>query len=148
TALGCRRPVAIRESDEVTVPATAGWLRPLVLLPLDWRSWRESDLRAVLAHEVAHVSRSDYLAVVRARLGVALHFYHPLVRWLAGRLRLEQELAADALGARCAGGHGPYLRALARLALRQDGQPTGSGRVFLSAGGTLERRIQMLRMKP
>jgi hypothetical protein len=146
-ALGCRRRVAIRESDEVAVPATAGWLRPLVLLPADWRAWGEGDLRAVLAHELAHVRRSDYLAGLLARLGVALHFYHPLVRWLAGRLRLEQELAADALGARLAGGRGPYLRALARLALRRDGQPPGPGRAFLSAGGTLERRIHMLRTR-
>jgi hypothetical protein len=149
TAMGCRRRVAVRETEDVRVPATAGWLRPLVLLPADWRTWCESDLRAVLAHELAHVSRSDYLTGLLARLGVALHFYHPLVRWLAGRLRLEQELAADALGARFAGGRGPYLRALARLALRQDGQaPPGPGRMFLSAGGTLERRIQMLRKKP
>jgi beta-lactamase regulating signal transducer with metallopeptidase domain len=147
TALGCRRPVAVRESDEVTVPATAGWLRPLVLLPADWRAWGEGDLRAVLAHELAHVSRSDYLAGLLARLGVALHFYNPLAHWLAGRLRLEQELAADALGARLAGGRGPYLRALARLALRRDERPARPGRVFLSAGGTLDRRIQMLRTR-
>ena len=53
----------------------------------------------MLAHELAHVRRTDYLAGLLARLGVALHFYHPLVYWLAARLHLQQELAADALAA-------------------------------------------------
>jgi hypothetical protein len=55
-----------------------------------------------------------------ARLAFALHLYHPLERWLAARLVAQQELAADALGARFAGGRGVYLAALLRMALRQD----------------------------
>ncbi len=77
---------------------------------------------------------------------MALYFYHPLVHWLAARLRLEQELAADALGARFAGGRARYLRSLSRLALRQDGRLTcWPARAFLPAKGTLIRRIAMLR---
>ena len=102
--LGCRRRVEVRETPDLTTPATAGWRRPVVLLPEDWRSWDGHERRAVLAHELAHVCRDDYLTGLVARLALALHFYHPLVHWLAARLRLEQELAADALGARFAGG--------------------------------------------
>ena len=147
-AMGCRRPVAVVEVSDLGTAATVGWRRPLVLLPSDWRTWTEAERRAVLAHELAHVCRSDYLSGLLARLGVALHFYHPLVLWLAGRLRLQQELAADALGARFAGGRGPYLAALASLALRQDGRPLrGPARAFLPARGTLLRRVTMLRSK-
>jgi hypothetical protein len=72
-------------------------------------------------------------------------FYHPLVRWMAGRLQLQQELAADALAARFAGGRDLYLRTLSRLALKQDGRsPYWPARAFLSARGTLIRRIAML----
>jgi hypothetical protein len=100
----------------------------------------------VLAHELAHIRRGDYLAGLLARISVALHFYHPLVYWLANRLHLQQELAADALGARWAGGHRSYLVALASLALRQaDRSPGWPARAFLPARGTLMRRIQMLR---
>jgi hypothetical protein len=77
---------------------------------------------------------------------VALNYYHPLVHWVAGRLRMQQELAADAVGARHAGGRGGYLVALSRLALRQDGRSLSwPARAFLPARGTLIRRIAMLR---
>jgi len=83
---------------------------------------------------------------VLARLAVALHYYHPVVRWIAGRLQLQQEQAADALGARFAGGRASYLVALARLALKQDGRSLcWPAREFLPVRGTLIRRIAMLR---
>jgi hypothetical protein len=147
-ALGGRRPVELRESDEVGTAATVGWRCPAVLLAPDWPTWTDAERRGVLAHELSHACRHDYLTGLFARGCVALHFYHPLVRWLAGRLRLHQELAADAAAARCAGGHGPYLTALARMALRQDTEVRiGPALPFLSGRGTLLRRIATLRVK-
>ena len=146
--IGCPRGVVLRECADLATPATLGCFHPVILLPADWRDWSDLERRAVLAHELAHICRHDYLTSLLACLSVALHFYHPLVRWLAGRLRLQQELAADELGARVAGGRAPYLLALAHLALRQDGRllswPAGS---FFSTPGTLLRRIAMLRAK-
>ncbi|HUG90195.1 MAG TPA: M56 family metallopeptidase, partial [Planctomycetaceae bacterium] len=117
--LGCRRPVELRECPQLGSAAMLGWRRPLVLLPSGWRAWSEAELRAVLAHEIAHVRRGDFAAWALAQLGLILHFYHPLVHWLAARLRLDQELAADAAAAGVAGGRQPYLRILAEMALRQ-----------------------------
>jgi hypothetical protein len=80
-----------------------------------------------------------------AQLGVILHFYNPLVHWLAHRLRIEQELAADACGAAFAGGSKSYLTVLAQMALRQyDARPFWAGRPFFTSRGTLMRRIEML----
>ena len=146
--MGCRRRVELREHSALGAPAAAGWLRPVVLLPADWRDWDEAELRAALAHELAHVRRSDYLLGLLARLGLALHFYHPLLYWLAGRLRLQQELAADGLAAPVAGGRDAYLRGLARLALRlSDRRPAGWLANPLFSRGMLMRRIRMLRIK-
>jgi beta-lactamase regulating signal transducer with metallopeptidase domain len=146
--MGSPGPVELRECPDLAGAATVGWRRPVVLLPSDWRGWSEQERRTVLAHELAHVRQRDYAAGLVARLALALHFYHPLAHWLAGRLRLQQELAADTLGARFAGGRKSYLAALAGLALRQDGRTIGwPARTFLSSGGTLMRRLQMLRAK-
>jgi hypothetical protein len=120
----------------------------MILLPVDWRAWDSDERRAVLAHEMAHVCRNDFLTGILAQAARALYFYHPLAHWLANRLQLEQELAADALGAPFAGGQARYLRSLSRLALRQDGHfPCWPARAFLPAKGTLIRRIAMLRVE-
>ncbi len=144
--LGCLAPVELRESVEIGSPATVGWRRPLVLLPPQWREWSGSERQAVLAHEVAHIVRGDFAGWLVAQLSVVLHFYNPLVHWLARRLRIEQELAADALGAAAAGGSQSYLKTLALMALRQDDRAVSwAARPFLPARGTLLRRIEMLR---
>jgi beta-lactamase regulating signal transducer with metallopeptidase domain len=147
-ALRVRRSIEIRALPGMPRRSVAavGWKRPLVLLPGDWRSWNDSERRAVLAHEVAHIARGDYAAGVVARLGLALHFYHPLVHWMVGRLQLQQELAADADGARLAGGRRAYLLALSRLALGlEKGRLAWPATPFFRTKGHLIRRIQMLK---
>lgn len=144
--LCCPANVELRESAEVATAATAGWRKPVLLLPPDWRGWTEEERRAVVAHELAHVKRRDYLATVAAQAALAVHFYHPLLHWLAGRVRLEQELAADALAASVSGGRTAYLRTLAELALRRsDGRIAWPARAFLPSRRTFLRRIEMLR---
>jgi beta-lactamase regulating signal transducer with metallopeptidase domain len=144
-SLGCRRSVELKQSASLTTPATLGWLRPVIVLPGDWQSWTDLERRVVLAHETAHIARGDYLTWLVAQISVALHVYHPLVHWLAGRLRLEQELAADACAAELSGGRENYLYTLAQMALRQDDRSVAwAARPFLPTRGTLLRRVEML----
>lgn len=118
----------------------------MILLPNDWPDWNESQRRAVLAHELAHICRNDVAAWTCAQIGLALHFYHPLVHWLAHRLRLEQELAADATAATLVGGQRNYLTTLAQLALEQAERPVPwPARTFLPTRRTFLRRIEVLR---
>jgi hypothetical protein len=146
--MGCVKPVEVRLSRDLNTPATIGFLRRLILLPDGWQAWDESEQRAVLAHELAHVCRGDFAAGLLAQFSLALQFYHPLAHWISFRLRLDQELAADAWSARVAGGNLPYLTVLAQMALRQDDRvATWPARAFLPTRGTLVRRIEMLRSK-
>ncbi len=115
--LACRRPIEVRQSDDLATAATIGWRRPVLLLPADWTSWTADQRRAVLAHEIAHARSHDFLALLFGQLGLVLHFYHPLLHWLMNRLRLEQELAADAAAAGISGGQRNYLTTIAELAL-------------------------------
>lgn len=138
--------VELRENDDLVTAATIGWSRPLILLPAVWRDWTEDQRRAVLAHELVHIARGDYLTCVLGQLCLAVHFYHPLVHWLAGRLRLEQELAADATAAMLSGGRKLYLQSLAELALHTKERSLGwPAHTFLPTQGTFLRRIDMLR---
>jgi beta-lactamase regulating signal transducer with metallopeptidase domain len=143
--LAITRQVAIRESDLLNVAATSGWRRPIVLLPAPWRTWTPNELRAVLAHEFAHISQRHFSVWALAQLPLIAHYYHPLVHWLVRRLRLEQELAADELAACLLGGRRQYATVLAGLALgtpppRGDFAPLG---LFMSRPFLL-RRISML----
>ena len=144
--LGCGRAVALRESSRIATAATAGLLHPTILLPPEWRTWTPPQRRAVLAHELAHICRSDYAIGCVAQALLAVNFYHPLLHWLSGRVRLEQELAADALAATVSGGRTAYLRTLAELSLRcAESHVAWPARAFLPSHGTLLRRIEMLR---
>ena len=126
-------------------PRSAG-SATLILLPHDWQTWNDEERRAVLAHELAHVCRGDFLAGLLAQLSLAVQFYHPLAHWLSARLRLEQELAADAWSAQLTGGALPYLTTLAQMALRRDDRALSwPARAFLPSRGTFVRRIEMLR---
>lgn len=141
------QPPRLAESSRVDGAAVVGFLRPVVLLSDRWRSWSPDELRAVLAHELAHVSRRDALWRLVANLGAAIHFYNPLMRGLLRRLILAQELVADRLAIPLAGGQGCYLRALSGLALRQDAELRGQPETLMIPvfSGHWLRRIEMLK---
>jgi WD40 repeat protein/beta-lactamase regulating signal transducer with metallopeptidase domain len=140
--------VALRESPAVTSPLTLGLFRPVILLPLDRRSWPAGQMALVLGHEFAHVRRRDFLAGLVAELAACLCWFHPLVRWLAGRLRLEQEYAADAWVASALPDSAEYVRFLARLALVQGGGRASLAPAFWHRRPEILRRIDMLRRHP
>ena len=149
-AHGVRSTPALRASADLDAPAVVGWWRPTLLVPVDWSELPAADRRAALSHELAHIKRCDYPAWVAARASLALHYYHPLAYLLAGRLRLQQELAADAEAAPIVGGASAYRASLARLALRQDRSSRAFGaawpaRPLFPSRRTLLRRIEMLR---
>ena len=146
--LGVTGPVDYRSSARLTTPAVIGWRRPTVILPPDWDSWPTEILRAALAHELAHARRRDPLTTTLAQLFLALTYFNPVAHVLARRLRLEQEIAADALAAGLTnlGGGRSYAAALAALALGRRPQPLlGPALAFLSARSGLVARLEMLR---
>ncbi|HVX41604.1 MAG TPA: M56 family metallopeptidase [Gemmatimonadaceae bacterium] len=93
--LGVRRAVAVHVSSRAMVPATWGWLRPVVLLPAEAIGWSDDELRIVLTHELSHVRASDWICGVAARVMCALYWFHPGAWWIARRLEENAELACD-----------------------------------------------------
>jgi beta-lactamase regulating signal transducer with metallopeptidase domain len=95
-SLGIRRPVRLRECDlSEQLPFTYGTFRPSILLPTGAGEWSPERRRAVLAHELAHVRRRDWLVQISAEFLCCLYWFHPLA-WLASRkLRQEGDQACD-----------------------------------------------------
>jgi WD40 repeat protein len=83
-----------------------------------------------------------------AELAACLCWFHPLVRWLAGRLRLEQEYTADAWAVSAAKDAMNYVRCLARLALALDRGHGSLAPAFWRRRPEILRRIDMLRRNP
>ena len=141
--LGLRPTVGLRLLPALSGPITVGLLRPCVLLPAALLSRLPVDLlEALLAHELAHVRRWDYLANLLQSVVEALLFFHPVVWWLSARMRAERELVADEISAALLGDSRRLALALHALS---ELQPQATPTVALAAGGgDLLRRIERL----
>ncbi|MEZ6135451.1 MAG: M56 family metallopeptidase [Pirellulaceae bacterium] len=147
--LGIQGHVDAVETHALGSAAIVGWRRPLLLLPTGWKSWTNEERQAVLAHELAHVKRSDFVSTAIGQLAVAMNFYHPLAHLVMQRMRLDQELAADALASAVVGGQQRYVETLAGLALRQPQvRIPGPCQAFLPPRRMFVRRLEMLRNLP
>ena len=115
---GLRRPVALLESALVRVPLVVGHVRPVILLPLGAvAGLSAAHLEAILAHELAHVLRRDYLVNLLQTVAEALFFYHPAVWFMASCVRTERENCCDDTATALVGGDPLRLaRALTALA--------------------------------
>jgi hypothetical protein len=136
------RPVRLWESALVEVPTVIGWLRPVVLLPVSTLAGLSpAQLEALLAHELAHVRRFDYLVNLVQTFGETLLFYHPAVWWVSHRMRAEREHCCDDAAVVACGDAVGYARALAALEGLRSIAPTFA---VAAAGGSLWPRIARL----
>ena len=118
--MGLARRVAILESARASVPLVVGHLRPLILLPVSLASQMPvAQLEAILAHELAHVRRHDYLVNLWQTLVETVLFYHPAVWWLSRRMRQERENCCDDLAVAVVENRLEYGRALLAVAEMQ-----------------------------
>jgi beta-lactamase regulating signal transducer with metallopeptidase domain len=93
---GIRRSVGAFTSRQVLMPMTIGSLKPLVILPPDLAdSLSQSEFESVVAHELAHVKRWDYLTNMLQRAVQSYLFFHPAVWFICKQLTIERELACD-----------------------------------------------------
>jgi beta-lactamase regulating signal transducer with metallopeptidase domain len=138
--LGVERPVQIFESSVVRVPAVVGWFRPVILLPASViTGLPAAHLDAVLAHELAHIRRHDYLVNALQSIVETLLFYHPAVWWCSRQIRIEREHCCDDLVVEACGDRVGYAAALAQLEELRGLKPMLSMNV---TGGRLIDRVR------
>ncbi len=114
--LGVAPTVQVVQSWLVQIPAVVGWLRPVILLPIGTlNGLTPLQLEAVLAHELAHIRRHDYLVNLLQTLVETLLFYHPAVWWVSHQMRLEREDCCDDLALLVCSDRHQYARTLLAL---------------------------------
>ena len=136
------RPVRLCESMLVEVPTVIGWMRPVILVPASALTGLSAEqLEAILAHELAHIRRYDYLINLLQTAVETLLFYHPAVWWVSGQIRQEREHCCDDLAVAACGSVLVYARALAELEQLRSVAPQLA---VAANGGSLLHRIQRL----
>jgi beta-lactamase regulating signal transducer with metallopeptidase domain len=140
--LGVQRAVELVESALVQIPTVVGWLRPVILLPASALTGLSSEqLEAILAHELAHIRRHDYLVNMLQTVVEIFGFYHPAVWWVSHKIRVERENCCDDLAVSISGDRIRYARALTSMEEIRAGR---NELAVAATGGNLFGRIRRL----
>ncbi len=143
--LGLRRPVRVLVTTHPALLVTWGAISPVILLPRDAPGWSDDRIRLVLAHEMAHLVRRDWMIQLFAEMARAINWFNPLF-WLAcAQLRRESEYACDDIVLDLGIGGTSYASHLIDLARTF----SVHGRTWLPAPSiarpsTLERRVRAM----
>lgn len=142
TRIGISSPVALLVSALAQVPTVIGWLRPVVLVPVGVLAGLPPEhVEALLAHELAHIRRRDYLVNILQNVTEALLFYHPAVWWISSHIRKERELCCDDIAVSICSDALTYVHALANL---ESQRAEHLNLVLAADGGSLRDRIARL----
>ena len=144
--LGLTRRISIVDSGVVETPTVVGWLRPVVLMPVAaLANLTPFQVDAILAHELAHVRRHDFLVNLLQTVAETVLFYHPAVWWISGRIRAERELCCDDIVVDVCGDAAGYAAALTELEIRRISAEPQALAMAATSGSLLERVRRLLR---
>jgi len=141
--LGIRQAVTVLGSTRALTPMVVGWLRPVILLPASCiTGMSRQQLEAIIAHELAHIRRHDFLVNLMQCVVETLLFYHPAVWWIGRVIRQERERCCDEVAVGASGDRKSYAQALLHLA---EAAAQDARRLAPAAdGGDLTRRVHQL----
>jgi GWxTD domain-containing protein len=124
------------------VPAVIGFLKPVILVPAGLLAGLPAEqLEGILAHELAHIRRCDYLVNLAQSLVEGLLYYHPAVWWVSSVVRAERENCCDDVAVAVSGDARGYAAALANL---EESRWTAPETALAASGGDLMKRIRRL----
>jgi beta-lactamase regulating signal transducer with metallopeptidase domain len=136
------RLVALRISDEVISPLAMGVWRATVILPMSAvMGLPKEELEAVMAHELGHIRRLDYMWNLLQTAVESVLFFHPVVWWLSRTVRERREVCCDEIAVRSCAGATVYARALLRLE-EQRAVKLRLAMAFGGCGGSLLGRVR------
>jgi len=133
--------VLLMESCLAEVPATIGFFRPVILMPLGLLAGiPPGHVEAFLIHELAHIRRCDYLVNLAQTFVESLLFYHPAVWWVSATVRAERESCCDDAVVALTGDAPAYAAALSTIEERR----CAAAAALAANGGPLMKRIRRL----
>lgn len=110
------RKILLLESAKIQTPMMLGHLKPVILFPIGLINKLEiEEVEAILAHEISHIFRNDYLVNIIQSLVEVLFYYHPAVWWISANIKSERENCCDDLALRICGNKLKYASALIKL---------------------------------
>ena len=114
--IGYSRLVKVAESRLVRIPIVIGYFKPFILFPIGAiNQMSVEEVEAVLAHEIAHLKRNDFLQNLAQSIIETIFYYHPAVWWISAVVRAERESCCDEIAVRMCNSHLSYARALVKL---------------------------------
>jgi TonB family protein len=141
--------VSVAASSQIFGPVTMGLSQKLILLPENMASGlAASEIRAVIAHECAHLHRRDFLKNLIYEFLSLPASYHPLLWLTREHITETREMICDELAAE-EGTRSQYARSLLRLAsmLVNDLPIRAPHAIGIFDANMLERRIMKLTEK-
>ena len=114
--MGVKKYIPLLESARIEIPMVIGHLKPVILFPMGMISGLTPDqVEAIVAHELAHIHRRDYLVNVLLSSLEIFFFYHPIYWWISQRVADERELCCDDKAVEVTGNPRGYAEALVEM---------------------------------
>lgn len=143
-SLGIKRKVKAFFSPLAKVPLTLGTIKPVILFPVTaFTGLSVREIEAIIAHELAHVMRNDYLFNIIQSMVEILFFYHPAVWVISSQIRAERENCCDNIAIETTGDKLNYIKALAAVQKQQFNNAQLS-MAFSAKKGSVLNRIKRL----
>jgi TonB family protein len=128
----------VRDVAGLGQPVTFGFRRPVVLLPTSLRVQPLPIQRAVLAHELWHVKRRDWIWTVSEETLRAVFWFNPAVWALLSRIQAAREEVVDELTILTTGSRRSYADALLAFA---DARPLFAATAFARRKHLVHRMV-------
>jgi bla regulator protein BlaR1 len=142
--LGIKRKVEVFFSPLTRVPVTLGAIKPVVLFPISaLTGLTPKEFEAVIAHELAHIMRNDYLFNILQSMIEMLFFYHPAIWIISAQVRAERENSCDNIAVDATGNKIEYIKTLAAMQIKQT-EHAQFAMAFSAKRGSVLQRIKRL----
>jgi len=139
------RLISIKESARIATPMVIGYLKPVILFPIGLvNNLSTSEIECIIAHELAHVKRHDFILNLFQMVTESLFYYHPGIWFISSCINSERENCCDDMAIACCGSNISYARTLVKLQeLRQVDLPRAA---FALSGRSNSFKDRILRI--